>query len=160
MTNKQTQPALQTTHRRPLLLRLTGLTLLTMTLIGWLRFFSALDNHAFLNELSFTPQLQWYLLFSGLLWGIISLPALWGLWRRLPWSPLAIWLAIGTILANYWLERLLLWENNQNARNWLFMAALSVLWILLVFFALKLPGNRQYLHSYHEKSKPINPMTD
>jgi hypothetical protein len=144
--------------RRPFLLRLVSLSLFAVAIFGWLRFIAALQNKAFLGEIGFPPILQWYLILSGLLAGLVCLPALWALRRKYSWAPTASWLGVCTVLALHWIERLTLWETGQSARNWAFMLILTVLWLGLLFLSFSLAASRQYLNNtYKTKLKHDDP---
>jgi len=130
----------------PFWIRLLRLSLMAVTLIGWLRFWGAIQNKAFLSELGLAPSLQWYLILSGILWGVTLIPGLWTLYLRQRWSKPATWLGISFFLFTYWFERLFLWDQTQNARNWLFMIALCLLWLGLNGLVFYLPNCRVYLN--------------
>lgn len=145
MSNLQLSHTPSDQKKRPFWVRLVCISLLSVTIAGWLRLVGALQNKAFLAELGIAPELQWYLILSGFLWGVICLPALWAIYHRRSWSKSAAWLGAGIFLFSYWFERFFLWESAQNARNYIFMLLLCTLWLILLAVAFKLPGCRTYL---------------
>ena len=148
----RSEPVALPYHRqgRPFLLRLLGLILLAITVIAIYRLAGALTGSALFALVNLPASLQVYLAGSGLLWALACLPALWGLTWRKPWSVKATWAGTLIYLVTYWLERLFLWQPEQNQQTWLFYAILSVLWIILTFVTFTLRSTRRYLHLENE----------
>ena len=142
-TNKQASPTSNVIQHRPFLLSLISWSFIFIILTAWLRFFGAIVNSSFITSLGMVPELPVYLMLSGFIWGIIGLPAVWGLWRRRPWTLKAIWAAAIVYALSYWLERIFLWEDTKN---WLFMLVVTIVWLLIIIWALKLTSSQRFLH--------------
>lgn len=130
-------------QRRPFPMRLVFWMLILWTALGWLRFSQALQNRALVQAYA-SPGVWVYMVGAGLAWGLIGLPALWGLMTRTSWARLII--AIDAVLypALYWMERLFLWQDENSQGNWAFMLALTLLWLGVVCWGLLSKTGRDY----------------
>jgi uncharacterized membrane protein len=129
-------------------LRLVFWLLVLWTVLGWLRFAQTLQNRELILTLS-SPGIYTYLLGAGLLWGLMSLPALWALTLQATWARVATGIAAAFYPALYWFERLVLWQDETSRANWPFMLALTILWLTISGWGLFSRTGRAYL----EKSK-------
>lgn len=145
MTNStDSRDPTQTVHqRRPFSMRLVFWMLILWTILGWLRFSQALQNRALVQAYA-SPGVWAYMLGAGLIWGLIGLPALWGLMNRTNWARMVI--AIDAVLypALYWMERLFLWQDENSPGNWVFMLTLTLLWLGVVCWGLLSKTGRAY----------------
>lgn len=129
--------------RRPFPLRLIFWILLLWIVLGWLRFGQALQNRALI--LAYTsPGIFVYLVGMGLIWGLAGLPALWGLNFRNGWARWVIGLDGLLYPVLYWVERLLLWQDESARVNWPFMLALTFIWLGVVLWGLFGKAGRTY----------------
>ena len=129
-------PTMPVRPRRPISLTIVFWVLALWTVLGWLRFSRAiLDRELILTYLS--PGMFWYLTAAGLVWALVGLPALWGLTFRSVWTPVVV--AVDAVLfpAIYWFERLFLWQDESGQGNWVFMLALTLLWLGVVVWGLR-----------------------
>jgi hypothetical protein len=96
--------------------------------LGWLRFIGVLASQALILE--FLPAWAfWYLLFAGMIWGLVGIPVIIGLILRAGWMKKLLPI-VGLIYPLfYWLERLLLWQSPVARSNWPFMLLLTVIWL-------------------------------
>ena len=131
---------------RPFFLRLLGLILLAIAVIAIYRLVSALTGSALFALVNLPIRLQVYLAGSGLFWSLACVPPLWGLTWRKPWSVKATWVATLFYLVTYWMERLFLWQDENNTQTLVFYAALSIFWLGLNFVTFKLRSTRRFLH--------------
>lgn len=144
MKNQHEQPDSEK-QRRPFVLRLMFWVFMLWTILGWLRFTQALLGRSIIVEI-LTPMLFLYILMTGLIWGLIGLPILWGLARRAHWTPKILWIAAIVYPTLYWFERLVVWEDHFAHRNWLFMLLLTVLWCGIVMWVVQSNKVTQYFH--------------
>ena len=122
--------------RRPILLTLVLWIFVLWTVLGWLRFFSAISNRALIFE--FLPGwVFWYLLGAGLVWGLTGIPIIIGLVWGVAWAYKLIPMAAGLYPLLYWVERLFIWQSTLGRRNWPFMLLLTLIWIGLVVWVLR-----------------------
>lgn len=139
-----------TRRRRPFVIILMCLVFLLWTGLGWLRFSRLLVDQGLIQSILPTG-FYWYLLFSGLAWGLIGLPTLWGLWRGSVWMGKILWIAALFYPLHYWIERLFLWQDPNAQGNWPFMLLLTVLWLGLAFWALLSVRIKHYFDQNHQK---------
>jgi len=132
------------------LLRLVLWVFVLWVVLGWLRFFGAIANQALIFE--FLPVWAfWYLLFAGLIWGLVGIPVLWGILLRVGWTLKLLPIAALTYPLVYWLERLLFWQSPVGRSNWPFMLLLTVLWLGLVVWVRQSTKVRQYFGDSQER---------
>lgn len=137
-------------RRRPFLIILMCLAFFLWTGLGWLRFIRVLaDRELILSIL--TPAIYWYLLFSGLTWGIVGLPVLWGLCRGASWMEKILWVAVLFYPLHYWIERLFVWQDPNAQGNWPFMLVLTAVWLGLAFWAIRSRRVKLYFKKDHQK---------
>lgn len=149
---KQRDPTQLVKPRRPILLTLMFWVFVVWTILGWLRFFRSLTAYdVILTFLS--PGLYWYLLLAGLVWGLLGLPVLWGLTKGARWAPPAVLTAAVFYPLSYWFERLFLWDDPNAQRNWPFLLLLTLLWLGLVFWALRSSRVKHFFMSDNQKGK-------
>jgi hypothetical protein len=129
----------------------TFLTLGVLTLTGayLVRSFQTVRQWEFLAALPLTVS-PWYLLLSGIFWGLAGLVVAAGLWRGSGWAPRA---ARGLALAfslYYWGDRLLLADRGAALLNWPFRLGATLLLLGLVFWILSLKKARTYFGEKHD----------
>ena len=130
-------------ERRPLSLRIILWVYLLWIILGWLRFEAALQGQALILSLV-SPAMHRYLIGAGVIWGLAGLPVVWGLITRARWTPSLIQITGLIYPGVYWFERLFLWQDPNAKRNWPFMLLLTILWLSLVFGALRVNRVQQY----------------
>ncbi len=91
--------------KRPLFVTWLLLLVLMFTGLAWLRFAATLQDWTFLAELPLSVPPA-YLAASGLLWGLVGLGVIYGLWRRQPRAPRALLFAALAYSLYYWVDRL------------------------------------------------------
>lgn len=136
----ETQPI---NARRPLSLTVILWVYLLWIILGWLRFFAALQGQALILSLV-SPSMHRYLIGAGIMWGLAGLPVVWGLINRAHWTPTLIRITALLYPGVYWFERLFLWQDPNAKQNWPFMLLLTILWLSLVFGMLRLKRVQQY----------------
>jgi len=129
--------------RRPFALRLVFWMLVLWTVLGWLRFSQALQQRELILAYT-TSGIFAYLVGAGVVWGVAGLPALWGLTFRTSWARMAIGVNAVLYPAIYWFERLVLWQDENSQGNWLFMLALTLIWLGVSLWGLFGKAGRPY----------------
>ena len=119
----------QRSRRRPFLVTLLALLVLTITGLYLLRFITTLSLWRFLWELPGVSPL--YLALDGLVWAVIGLIDFWGLWYGRRWAPRATRVAAFIFVLNLWIERTVLAARSINQSDWPFVLGLTL--VLLVF---------------------------
>jgi len=116
----------------------------SVTIIIWLVLIIAVSNLIRLARAVF----QWdfllglievhptYLIMSGLVWGIIGIVLVWGLWKAHEWAFYVLRWGAALYIMYIWLDRLFISSPNVRNTNNLFVSVVSLLimvWILWVF---------------------------
>ncbi len=127
----------------PFLLKLVLWILVLWTILGWLRFSQAIIQRSLIIETTSTG-LFYFLLSAGLMWGLLGLIVLWGWIKRSMWTPALLWFAGFFYPLFYWIERVLLWKDVESQRNWPFMLVLTLMWLVLVFIAMRSEKTKRY----------------
>jgi hypothetical protein len=120
--------------RRPATLKLLCAAVLVFSIINTLRFVSAISNWIILQQVG-PDVLPLYQAVKGLTWAVVGISSLIGLWNGKLW---AYWLTLlGTLLFTtwYWLDRIFLAGSDAANNNWLFVAVLTSL-VMVIFLSL------------------------
>lgn len=130
-------------ERRPFPLMVILWVLILWIVLGWLRFGRSLQNRDVI--LAYTsPGIFAYLVGAGLAWGLMGLPALWGLAARTSWARWVIGVNAVFYPAIYWIERLFLWQDPTSQNNWPFMVLLTLIWLGVTLWGLLGKAGRTY----------------
>lgn len=130
--------------RRPIPLTLTLWIFILWTVLGWLRFFSAIHNADLIRE--FLPGWVYgYLLGAGLVWGLVGIPVIGGLLWGAAWSIKLLPIAALLYPLIYWVERLFIWQSALGQSNWPFMLLLTAAWIGLVVWVQRSDRIRRFV---------------
>lgn len=118
--------------KRPFRLWVLWLGLLICGLAGWVRAIYAAANWNWLNFSGMTPG-PWYLVITGVLWGLVgSIAVVWFLLRK-PWSNLVSVSAVLAFALLYWADRILFHAGQSGSDNTLFAVLFT---LLIVLYAL------------------------
>jgi hypothetical protein len=116
---------------------------LLWTVLGWLRLMRVVTGRSLILSI-LPPGFYWYLFFSGLVWGVIGLPILWGLLRGAAWMYKIFYFAALFYPLHYWFERLFLWQDPNAQKNWPFMFVLTFLWLSFAFWVRRSARVRRF----------------
>ena len=109
-----------------------------MASLSWLQLTSALRGWTFLRGLS--PALPvFYLVVSGLIWGLTGAVLVWGLFLGRPWAPRLMKISAPLYVAAYWLDRLLVADRSAIASRWPFALGLTLFLLGFTFWVLSRP---------------------
>lgn len=128
--------------KRPVIVTIAALSVLSLTVWNAIRFVSTLANRDLLVEFS-SPPGPLYIAITGLFWTIIGIPLSLGLWFGWGRARQAAGLAGAAYAAYYWLDRLILQSAVSNP-NWPFALSCNILWLGLLALALALPESRTF----------------
>ena len=113
---------------------LLRLSLLLAGVAGLMRAWAAWQQRETVSESGLQPWLTAYLIGVGLFYALVNLFAWLALHKKRDWHLPVVILAILLNILGYWTERLILWAPTQRTGNSVFMAALHLLWLLLLWF--------------------------
>ena len=132
---------------RPFSVTLLALGVLTIAALNITRSIEALALRDFLSEFPAVPVL--YLVLSGLIWGALALPLVWGLWSGKRWAlryTIAFALAY---TAFFWVDRLWIGAHNPE-RNFPFVAGINLILLLLTWWSLSRRKARSFFGDRYE----------
>lgn len=115
--------------------RFCALLYLLLSILGWLRLEQAILNWNLLIEFRANPG-PLYIAAGGLLWGLVGLPAAWGLWLHKSWALQLAHLAAPVYPLTYWIDRVAFNHDPQGLQNWPFALGLTLIWLGLNYLAL------------------------
>lgn len=140
-------------HHRPFLVGLLIWVFLVLALLGWVRLEQSIKNWPLLAQRVGT-WLPVYASAGGAVWGLVGLPAAWGLWRKRFWVKKAVWAAALAYPSLYWMDHLAVSRSPESNNNWVFSAGVTLIWLGLVFFTLTRRSTLVYLHGTDLKKSP------
>ncbi len=131
--------------------KLLTITFLIVFIAGMQRFVSAIQNFSFLEGLLFFSP--YYLVISGLLWGVTGLLIIFQVWFNQPYQrPITL---IGTLFVtlSYWIERLAFYKNSAAQANLFFSITFTLLMLIFISAILYSPRSAQFYprRKQHEK---------
>ena len=109
---------------------------LLLAAAGWLRAQQAIEHWDLLVAWWIWPG-PLYNALSGAAWGVVGLPAAWGLWFRPRWAVRITWMAAWFYPVVFWLDRLLIAHSPEARTGWPFWLAATLLWLGYVFIVLR-----------------------
>lgn len=124
--------------------RIIRWSLLCLSAYGWLRLFSSSTQIKLLLDFGLSPVLPGYLQISGVILGTFSLASWFLLKSGRPAGLITTFVVVILFLMIYWIERLFVWRSSQFLGNWLFMLALSMLWLLTLWIGLRLINSQKH----------------
>jgi len=124
----------QQLKKRPFLVTLLAVLVLIISCINLIRLIEAIRMWDFLASLPGVPPL--YIALTGLFWVLVGFPLAWGLWRGHPQAPLATHILVFACALYYWFDRIFIAQTINATSNWLFAVIVTVVMILLTFWAL------------------------
>ena len=141
-------------HKRPKNVTWLTVGVLSFVAINITRCATAVTQWDFLSSLPLSGS-PLYLAATGLIWAIIGLPIIWGLWVGKGWTPRVIKVYVVLYAIYYWLERWLIKSNPIMNTCWATAAIITTILIILVFWITLHPSARKFFGEYNER-KPKN----
>ncbi len=136
--------------KRPWSVTFLSVGVLSLTGTYLVRGIQAIRQWEFLAALPLTVS-PWYLLLTGLFWGLAGLVLAAGLWWGAGWTPRAARTLALAFSLYYWGDRLLLAERSAALVNWPFRLGANLLLLALIFWVLSLRGARTYFGETHDR---------
>lgn len=154
-------------HRRPLFVTILALGVIIISALNLARFGLALRYWAYLDKM--TTVSPWYLALSGLAWGLVGLPLVWGLLYKKSWAP-GLMRAIALSYAMYyWLDQVFLQDHPLTGAeggaklllpgNWIFEAGLTVILLAFTVWTLNRRATRRYFGDVNEHQPEDKTLT-
>ena len=136
-----THPARQI--KRPFSATILTWLVLIIASLNWLRVIQVLRQWTFLQSISPNPPVL-YLGITGLIWGLLGVILVWGLFLGRSWAPRLMQFTAPVYTAYYWLDRLLVADRSAIASRWPFALGLTILLLGFIFWVLSRHKVRQY----------------
>lgn len=145
-------PSLQRSWlRRPRSVTFLSLFVLICSGFYLTRVFVILRSWSFWEE-QYLPYASYYLLVTGLVWGLIFLGLAAGLWFGKKGAGRILRAVTLVYLGYYWIERIFLSRNTPTTSNWPFLLGITLATLALIYWLLSRPAARQYLgEDTHER---------
>ena len=124
--------------KRPISATLLTCVVLIMASLNWFRWVAVLRGWTFLQSLSPAPPV-FYLLISGLIWSVLGVVLVWGLFLGRPWAPRLMQISAPLCALVYWLDRLLIADRSAIASRWPFALGLTFFLLCVTFWVLSRP---------------------
>lgn len=132
--------------KRPFVVTVLLLMVLSYTVLGWFGFLAALRNWDFLQSLPLSvPPL--YLALRNIVWGAVGVPLIWGLWIGRRWAWYATQAVAGLYAVYYWLDRAFLADPTVSplgTGRWPFVLGLTAICLIYTLIVLRLPLSRRF----------------
>ena len=115
---------------RPIVLSILVIFILWLTIWNGLRLGKVILFWKTLEDYGVSPL---YISLSGVLWLIIGLLLIWGLWQGKAWGRITVICGSAGYSSWYWFDRLVLQEPHSN---WPFVLIINIFILLLILFIL------------------------
>jgi hypothetical protein len=128
---------------RPFSVTILAVVVLTLSVYYFTRWIVILRSWNFWAA-NLLPNSDWYLLLSGLVWGMIFLVGAAGLW--LGWAPARKGMLIlaPVYTAYLWIERFVLAQINHSSPNWPFFLIVTTLTFVWTYWVLFRKSAKQF----------------
>ena len=139
-----TNPILTTPPRRkrPRSVTFFALAVLYLGVVNLARAWLALNGSSFERALPLRMPLP-YLGLGGLFWGVVFVVAAFGIWRVWPWARQVSLGAIVVYQLHIWINHWVFDTSVYSRQVWPFEAGMSLMWTLVVWGFMNLPGIRR-----------------
>jgi hypothetical protein len=118
--------------KRPFLLKVIIFSLAWMAVMGWLRVYQSLYQWETLQRFGVQPG-PWYSLITGVIIGLIGMVASVLAWLQRTWSRKVVQLSILILVVGWWLDYLLLSQNNTSFYNVPFRIVATIVYVGFIF---------------------------
>ncbi len=126
-------------RRRPRSVTFFALAVLYLGMLNVARAWLALNGASFERTLALAMPLPYFGL-SGLFWGVAFIVIAFGIWRVGLWARKALLGAIILYQLHIWINHFIFDSSVYSRQVWPFQAGISLVWIIVVWSFLFLPG--------------------
>lgn len=137
------QPTFQPKNKRPWQIIVLTLVILLFAGLHWLRFVMSIQQWQTLENMpiSVSPR---YLALTGIGWGLVSLPFVWGVWKGKGWARAGVQISALLYTLAFWIDALWIATPEIAQTRWPFSLILSILALVALFAALHCPTSRRF----------------
>jgi len=129
-------------RKRPWSVTFFALAVLYLGIVNLARAWLALNGTSFERTLPLTMPLR-YLGIGGLAWGCVFVVTAFGIWRVRPWARKVLLGAIVVYQLHIWINHWVYDTSVYSRQVWPFEAGISLMWTLVVWGFMNLPGIRR-----------------
>ena len=149
MINEEEKPIDEKTIVRPRSVTLLAFVVLIIGSLYLIRFIESIRQWNFLMDILIISPM--YLVISGFFWASIGSLLVWGLFRGNKWVP--NWLKVLSVIfvIYIWLERILLFNQSSRSPNDIFIAILSLLQLVYVYWILTRKDVKEFFGANNER---------
>lgn len=138
-------PEKQVAALRPWSVTLLAYGVLSIAIMNLIGFYQVVSSWEILQSLlPFSPA--WLGAFK-LLWGLLGLIIVWGLWMGVSWVPNLTRLACLAFVTYYWFDRIFLSKTVDREVNTLFMVLITIFVMIYTFIIMKSKQAQYYFRS-------------
>ncbi len=148
----------QTKPKRPWSVTLLALGVLSLTSVFMGRLVFSLVQWDRLVETEMAAP-AFYLPLTGLVWGAVGLPLIYGLWRGLPWASAATRIAAVGFTTYYWIDRTFLSTNQLRQTNQRFAMGATLAVLVLILWILSTSKARTFFGEKNDRSSQSQDST-
>ena len=136
-------------RKRPFLVTLLALLVLSITIIYLVRLVNSITLWDFLAALPGISPL--YLVLTGLIVTLVGALLFWGLWSGNPRAPKAARLLTVVYLGYQWLEWIRSVRVGNEFENWPFAAGMTLFVLIFIFWTLSRSDAKTFFGEMHEQ---------
>ncbi|HZK62260.1 MAG TPA: hypothetical protein VFC41_09285 [Anaerovoracaceae bacterium] len=122
--------------KRPFFFKMLVLSLLIISLAGWMRLIQSIYQWQNLVAYNIKPG-PLYTTISGLIIGLIASTSAVVLWLRLSRAKIIVQITVVTLISGWWLDYLLFTHSSTAFANLPFHIAVTVIYLVFVFIYLQ-----------------------
>ena len=122
--------------KRPFLFKMLALSLLMISLAGWMRLIQSIYQWQTLVTYNIMPG-PIYTAISGGLVGLIAITSTVIFWLRLSRAKIIVQISVAILISGWWLDYLLFTRNSTAFANLPFRIAVTLIYLVFVFIYLQ-----------------------
>ncbi len=145
MENPQTTNNNHHHPKRPFSVTFLTWVVLIITSLNWLQLVEVIRRWEFLRSLDPAPPVI-YLAITGLVWGLLGICLVWGLFLGRSWAPWLMQVISVIYTAYYWLDRLFFADFSAIANRWSFTLGLTITLLVFIFWLFSRPKTKEFFN--------------
>lgn len=126
----------KTAPKRPFFFKLLTLSLLIISLAGWMRLSQSIYQWQTLVEFNIKPGPLYTVITGGVI-GLIAGTSAVVLWLRLPRAKIIVQISLAILISGWWLDYLLFTRSSLAFANLPFRVAVTAIYLIFAFFYLE-----------------------
>jgi hypothetical protein len=136
--------------KRPIRITLIMMGVMYLVLLFFTRLYLTIDQWEYLTTSSSVVSPR-YLAITGLIWGIVGISIVYGLWFRKRWAPILTRITSLIYLLYYWFDRLFLSKDPLKASSQPFAIGASVVIISAILWTFTRQNSHTFFGEIHDR---------